>query len=602
MPIYSRNPLMLAGEDIKPESTSGEVFGALFGEATQSGLLGVLSREEELNIAEREVRSAGSLREGIPSMQLTKPKSPVLTPEQARQRLRDSGLDQNLSVPEQGIRQETLDILMERKREELRRQMILSQSSGGAAVFAGLTGSLVGSLVDPTNIALAFVPVVGQSRYAAWLAKAGGVAGRTGVRAGVGAAEGLVGLAPVEALNYYANQRQQADYDAYDSMVAIAGGAFFGSALHAGAGLLGDALRPGRWATPPPAAPRADPGAAGAPGRVATPIPVPDAAARERMMVMERLAEGRPVTQRQVEAVMFRGEGAGSASDGRFYTTDRAYAAKYGTAIIREALGLEGKVIDLSPAIHPTLADTFDDEILIGIIESAVGIDAASEIVSRIGLGGDGTNTPFRAVMNNELLDTASTLGVSGFRFKQGTGETFAVADMAALRRAEIGADARFVDSLTPEVRAQLEADPFMPIRPFVASLTPETQAAALRMAISQAVSGRPIDVAPAVLSDGRYFDPESAFAAATRNATEVDGANPSMAEWAATVKPLPDDVESAAKVVDDTEEDVLARFQAAGREMSESERAALDALASEAKAQGEAAKVAAMCMMRTGG
>lgn len=588
MPIFSRNPLMLAGEDIKPESTSGEVFGALFSEAMDSGLLGSLSRTEQLDQTEfggtmSQYGSAAASREAVG--QRPRRLSQTLSPEQARQRLRDNGLEQNLSVSQQGIREETLDILMGRKREELRRQMILSQSSGGTGVFAGLAGSLVGSLVDPTNIALAFVPVVGQARYAAWLGKAGGTLGRTGVRVGVGATEGLVGLAPVEALNYYSRQREQADYDAYDSMVAIAGGAFFGSALHAGAGLLGDALRPTRWAAGPEVAPRAE---TGAPGRVETPIPVPDAAARERMMVMERLAEGRPVTQRQVEALRPRtGADAGQVIDNRLaelqrVATDGLLDEAKVRALVKEQGELEALVrtqdrpgVLLAPENRLTpeeraLADTRRQEVKLELEKHKQAQAAGKEL-------GDLQAKLERIDSDPDLIRLADKL-------------------------MPLGADARFVDGLSPEVRAQLDADPFMPIRPFVASLEPETQAAALRMAITQAVSGRPIDVAPAVLSDGRYFDPESAFASANRNAGEVDGANPAMADWAATVKPLPDDVESAVKIVSDTEEDVLARLKAAGRELTESDREALDGLAAEAKAQSEAAKVAAMCMMRTGG
>lgn len=587
MPIYSRNPLMLAGENIQPESTSGEVFGALFGEAMESGLIGAVTGVEQLEQAEfggtaSQFGAAARSREAIG--QQPRRLSPRLTPEQGRQKLRDNGLDQNLSIPESGIRQETLDILMDRKREELRRQTILSQSSGGAGVFAGLAGSLVGSMVDPTNIALAFVPAVGQARYANLLARAGGTVSRTGVRIGVGGVEGLVGLAPVEALNYYARQREQADYDAYDSMIAIAGGAFFGSALHAGAGLLGDALRPGRWAAVPEVRPAAD---AGAPGRVETPIPVPDAAARERLMVMERLAEGRPVTRRQVEALRPKsGPEAGQIIDTRLaelqrVATDGLLDEAKVKALVREAGELEALVrgqdrpgVLLAPENRLTpeervLADTRRQEVKLELERhkqaqaAAKQLDTLQRKLERI------DSDPDLIRLADELVPT--------------------------------GADARFVDDLSPEVRAALDADPFMPIRPFVASLTPETQAAALRMAISQAVSGRPIDVAPAVMADPAYFDPNSAFAAAARNAPEVDGANQSAADWAATLKPLPDDVESAVKVVAETEEDVLARLKAAGREMTETDRAEIAALAEEAKAQSEAARVAAMCMMRTG-
>lgn len=119
--------------------------------------------------------------------------------ETARARIRDEGLEGHLTVGDQGISDLALDTLITRKKEELaRQQAIASGPQGfipGAARFAGAFG---GSLMDPLNVASAFVPVVGPAKYTAMLAKASGVAGRAGVRAGVGAVEGAVGAAVLE--------------------------------------------------------------------------------------------------------------------------------------------------------------------------------------------------------------------------------------------------------------------------------------------------------------------------------------------------------------------------------------------------------------------
>jgi hypothetical protein len=154
---------------------------------------------------------------------------------------------------------------------------------------------------------------------------------------------------------------------------------------------------------------------------------------------------------------------------------------------------------------------------------------------------------------------------------------------------------------LSPKIRAEVEADPFMPVRPFIASTQPETQAAALRMAIAQAVSGRPIDVSPALYADPAYFDPESAFAAARRNADEVDGADQKAADWAESLKPMADDIESLRAQVDEEVAMTDEMLAGAGREMPESARLAIAEAEMQAQKQGKAAKVAAYCLMRTG-
>lgn len=585
MPVFTRDPLLLGGESIQTESTLGEAFRA--GAVTmQEGLLGSLARIEEIDEAESGRFASGSQLAGVSQRQISVPTSPLLTPEQARQKLRDNGLEQNLSVPEGGIRQATLNILMDRKRDELRRQTIMAQSRGIGGVFANLTGALAGSFVDPTNIALAFVPVVSEVKYARLLASAGGTLGRTGVRAAVGAAEGFVGLAPVEVLNYYAYQQQQADYDAYDSMLAVAGGAFFGSALHAGAGLIGDGLRGFRSQRTPEL--RVDDmtaptGAGEVPQRSAlTPEQY------ERAIVMDRLAEGRPVTRAQAEAPRVRtGAEAGAVIDGRLDALSRVSTeglldpAKV-RALVAEAGELEdlvraqaraereGVVISPENRLSPeelAIADTRRQQIKVEL-ERHNQAQAAGKQLDEL----------------QKKLDRIDS-----------DGDLIRLAD-------ELLPPREPPPEWSPKVQREIDADPYMPIRPFVASLTPETQANALRMAIAQAASGRPIEVSPALYTDPSYFSPDSAFAAAQRNAVEMDGANPQAAEWADTLKPMPDDVESLRAQVDEDAAKVDEMLAGAGREVPESFRASIAEAELDAQKQGKAAKVAAYCLMRTGG
>lgn len=162
----------------------------------------------------------------------------------ARQRVKDAGLEGRLSIDDAGIAAPALDILVNRKRDEIRRQEILSRApSGFGPGAARLSTAFVTSLLDPVNVGLAFVPAVGEARYMQYLARAGGVLGRTAVRAGVGAIEGAVGAAIAEPLVLAAKTQEQADYGLQDSLLNVAFGSVFGGGLHVIAGAGGDAWR-----------------------------------------------------------------------------------------------------------------------------------------------------------------------------------------------------------------------------------------------------------------------------------------------------------------------------------------------------------------------
>ena len=168
----------------------------------------------------------------------------LISAESARVQLGDAGLREQLTVPDQGITQEALDILIRRKRIENRRADLYSRSPGGFARGAAKVATSLGySLFDPANIATAFVPVVSQARYAAMLRAQAGLLGRTGVRAGVGFVEGLAGAALVEPLILSTARAEQADYDGADSLLNIAFGGILGGGLHAVGGAGYEAVR-----------------------------------------------------------------------------------------------------------------------------------------------------------------------------------------------------------------------------------------------------------------------------------------------------------------------------------------------------------------------
>ena len=138
---------------------------------------------------------------------------------------------------EQDEPQSVVDIIVQEKKDELRRNSIIDRGSKGALPFAAifLTGLGV-SILDPINIGVSFIPVFGQARFAALAARKG----FTKARAVRGTVEGAVGATLVEPIVYGVAQSVQADYDLMDSFLNITFGTLIGGGLHVGAGKLRD--------------------------------------------------------------------------------------------------------------------------------------------------------------------------------------------------------------------------------------------------------------------------------------------------------------------------------------------------------------------------
>jgi hypothetical protein len=173
----------------------------------------------------------------------------VLTKADAEQRINDAGVAGRLTVPDSGITDQALDVLIRRKREEIKRQDVFARGPQGlGAKSAQFATAFAASLLDPVNVGLAFVPVVGEARYASMLARASGALGRAGVRVGVGAVEGVAGAAIAEVPIHIAKTQEQADYTMSDSLLNIAFGAAFGGGLHVLGGAAKDVFSPARAA------------------------------------------------------------------------------------------------------------------------------------------------------------------------------------------------------------------------------------------------------------------------------------------------------------------------------------------------------------------
>jgi hypothetical protein len=243
-PVLRRRTML----DIPAEA--GEVFDAAFDSAFSTNPSTSLARTEEL--AEQEQGRAmvmGPESYLAPDAGRAAPDTPMLDAQVARDRVAGMGLD--IKIPDQGIREGALEVLVNRHREQAAHQQIIARSGGGS-MGTQVAASLAASLLDPLNIASAFVPVVGPARYASLLGRASGPLGRAGIRAGVGAVEGAVGAAIIEPLPLIAANMDQTEYGLSDSLANIALGGVLGGGLHSVGGAVSDALRR-RIATETPA-------------------------------------------------------------------------------------------------------------------------------------------------------------------------------------------------------------------------------------------------------------------------------------------------------------------------------------------------------------
>lgn len=229
MPIYTagafRDPYTQA--DIPASAVA--VRKATFEQAASDLLAPSIFRALELNIAEKRGALYGYRQ---------------YDPVQSEDFMAANGLAGLFKFEDREYNQLELSILARRKTAELKRQAILSRAEDSGSTAIGRFGiSLATSFLDPLTVGTAFVPVIGPSKYAAMLEKAGAsTLARAGVRAQVGALEGAAGAAAVEPIIYGAHAQEQADYTLADSLLNIGIGTAFGGGLHTVGGAVGDAL------------------------------------------------------------------------------------------------------------------------------------------------------------------------------------------------------------------------------------------------------------------------------------------------------------------------------------------------------------------------
>lgn len=210
--------------------STGEMLGAGFGRQldTNATISGVI---RPLNYLSEDLMNIAGATEWVGA-------------ETARKEITGAGLE--LKVPDNGISRYELDTIKYLKKRELEQNQIMARNQSTIGAAAGFAGGLAAGLTDPLNIASAFIPIVPEARYAAWVAQASGAFGRAGVRAGVGVAEGVAGSALLEPLSYSGAQQSQLEYTVADSFINVVFGGVMGGGLHSVGGAALDFAFPSR--------------------------------------------------------------------------------------------------------------------------------------------------------------------------------------------------------------------------------------------------------------------------------------------------------------------------------------------------------------------
>lgn len=166
---------------------------------------------------------------------------PMLQWWEATEQAKRSGV--SVTVPDEGISQSALSILIERRKDQAARDSLFARREGTGASIGMFGAGMAGALLDPVNAAAGYIPVLSGTRYAANLARASTVGSRTALRLGVGAGEGLVGAALVEAPTIALRRDLEDEYGLYDSLANITFGTFASAGLRGVSGALRDRWR-----------------------------------------------------------------------------------------------------------------------------------------------------------------------------------------------------------------------------------------------------------------------------------------------------------------------------------------------------------------------
>jgi hypothetical protein len=512
--------------------------------------------------------------------------------------MEERGLKGEFTFDDRDYNEIELGILASRKEKEVRRREILARAEGSGSSVAGRFGiSLAGSMLDPINVASVFIPVIGPSRYALMLERAGSAVGRAGVRAGVGAAEGVVGAALVEPLIVGAAMQEQADYTFADSFLNVVIGGVFGGGLHVTGGLVQDRLRPLPSRALPDEAEKVIP-VKDAPdvGALAGPIGVVDeyhdaarrlsaAIHRARDIDLSNPAAVSKIAGRQVLSIsQYVRETGGIVDDGGELSA-RDVTAKSMPGLIRKK-GTQGADMDdvrqrlFDAGYFPSKKDY--NEVSDSEIFDAISNDLAGERTYAADVG----DLVARIHAERDFVQRLESQGITRDMD----------VDQVASRLRDLDDDARALEPQDREGSEGFDEYERAMAREVVASADLPTREAATRVSVAQAATGEPIEVRP-VFNRSQMLDaarrigdpdelPLSDRAAVDRADEALGGPDPvdiatvqkNLADLEAQVKALQDeagiDAGKAAEFVAVIRGDLEAAQQA-GKDAKELSRAA---------------------------
>lgn len=229
--VRDNEDLRRIGGDLLP-TTLGETLSETFGDPLFSPLES-LFRRAEIG-AERGLGGQNPIGRVARSREAEEDLTPFVDPEVLNEKYGHLGL--KFSQP---TRAAVAALMAETKREERRRQSVIERGPRGFLPAAAQFGvGFLRSAIDPLNVAAAFVPVVGQARYAGMVARMG----VTRARLATGAIEGLAGSVALEPLTFGLARSLQLDYEMSDALVNVAFGTLLGGGLHLAGGKVADLI------------------------------------------------------------------------------------------------------------------------------------------------------------------------------------------------------------------------------------------------------------------------------------------------------------------------------------------------------------------------
>lgn len=144
---------------------------------------------------------------------------------------------ESINVPLSGLTKPYVDAVIQNHQAHLNRQQILQGApSGMVATPLKFMANLAGNIADPGNIAIGLIPFVGEARAATLL-------GRAGQRFIQGSAYGAIQTAATMPLVADGQAAQGNDFTMGEYAASFLFGTIGGGIIHAGGGIVADALR-----------------------------------------------------------------------------------------------------------------------------------------------------------------------------------------------------------------------------------------------------------------------------------------------------------------------------------------------------------------------